>query len=288
MTERQSSHFCPPEGPELGTLEGSGAWTRQDGEMIKSRRTGGTSGWWSAPLLGVGVVLASCGGDGGTTGSTSAPAATTTTAAPQVEKVKPAAGTGNVQGKVLYDDQPAAGIEVKVCETFSRFLSGCSGAEHKAQTGPDGEYVIVNVPPKEYQALLVRVFDTDLFQFAQSGVVAAKTYTVEADKTLFVDTTHLFKSDLQVREPASGSSIGGAGVSVRWDAYASAAYYKLSLQPDGGTAPSPVSGQRVEATSFTVPSSLPVGKYRVRIEAYNAKDRKLAEGPDDYTFTVTG
>ncbi|HEX6650251.1 MAG TPA: hypothetical protein VF075_11950, partial [Pyrinomonadaceae bacterium] len=34
-----------------------------------------------------------------------------------VEKVKPAPGTGNVQGKVLYNNAPVANIEVKLCET---------------------------------------------------------------------------------------------------------------------------------------------------------------------------
>lgn len=261
--------------------------------MSKSRRENRTStpAWRAAaPIVGSVVVLASCGGEGadGTGGSTADRdrAVTTTISAPKVEKVKPAAGTGNVQGKVLYDDKPVAGIEVKLCQTFSRFASGCSGAEHKAETGADGEYVIADVPPMEYQSLLVRVFDTDLFLFAQSGFVSAKTYTVEPDKTLFIDTTHLYKADLQVREPASGSSVGAAGVVVRWDAYENAAYYKLSLHPDEPTVTSPVSGQRVNGASFTVASSLPAGKYRVKVEAFNAKDRKLAEGPEGYTFTV--
>ena len=36
-----------------------------------------------------------------------------------VEKVKPAAGTGNVQGKVFYNSRPAENIEVKLCESFN-------------------------------------------------------------------------------------------------------------------------------------------------------------------------
>jgi len=43
-----------------------------------------------------------------------------------VEKVKPAPGTGNVQGKVLYNNAPVENINVRLCETFSRFLNGCS------------------------------------------------------------------------------------------------------------------------------------------------------------------
>jgi len=44
-----------------------------------------------------------------------------------VEKEKPAAGKANVQGKVFYNEKPAADIEVKLCTTFSRFVGGCGG-----------------------------------------------------------------------------------------------------------------------------------------------------------------
>src|SRR6185503_5793502 len=103
-----------------------------------------------------------------------------------VEKVKPAPGTGNVQGKVLYNNAPVENIEVKLCETFSRFLSGCGGKIYTAKTDKDGDFVITNVPPKEYEGLTVRVFDTDSYVFATTGIagIAASKYTVEADKTL--------------------------------------------------------------------------------------------------------
>src|SRR5215467_2189401 len=74
-----------------------------------------------------------------------------------VEKVKPAPGTGNVQGKVLYNNAPVENIEVKLCETFSRFLSGCGGKIYTAKTDKDGDFVITNVPPKEYEGLTVKV-----------------------------------------------------------------------------------------------------------------------------------
>src|SRR5687767_15206502 len=73
--------------------------------------------------------------------------------------------TGNVQGKVLYNNGPVENIEVKLCETFSRFLSGCGGQTYTAKTDKDGDFVITNVPPKEYQGLTVRVFDTDSYVF---------------------------------------------------------------------------------------------------------------------------
>ena len=87
-----------------------------------------------------------------------------------IEKVKPAPGTGNVQGKVLYNSKPVENIEVKLCETFSQYLGGCSGKSYTARTDKNGEYVITNVEPKEYEGLLARVFDTDSYVFATSGI----------------------------------------------------------------------------------------------------------------------
>jgi hypothetical protein len=97
----------------------------------------------------------------------------------QVEKVKPAPGTGNVQGKVLYNGKPVENIDVRLCETFSRFLSGCGGKIYTAKTDKDGDYVITNVPPKEYEALTVRIFDTDGYVFATTSFgISATKYNV--------------------------------------------------------------------------------------------------------------
>ncbi|MGH9956426.1 MAG: hypothetical protein ACREBC_04760, partial [Pyrinomonadaceae bacterium] len=112
-----------------------------------------------------------------------------------VEKVKPAPGTGNVQGKVLYNGKPAENIEVKLCETFNRFFGGCGGKTYTARTDQDGEYVIANVEPKVYEGLLAKVFDTDSYVFATSGIagLSSTKYDVAADKTLFISPTNLFK-----------------------------------------------------------------------------------------------
>src|SRR5262249_11832393 len=120
----------------------------------------------------------------------------------QIEKVKPSPGTGNVQGKVLYNGKPVENIDVRLCETFSRFLSGCGGKIYTAKTDKDGDYVITNVPPKEYEAITVRIFDTDGYVFATTSFgISATKYNVVADKTLFVDPTNLFKADLKLVNP---------------------------------------------------------------------------------------
>ncbi len=205
-----------------------------------------------------------------------------------VEKVKPAAGTGNVQGKVLYNNAPVENIEVKLCETFSRFISGCGGKIYTAKTDKDGDFVIANVPPMEYQGLTVRVFDTDSYVFATTGIagIAASKYNVEADKTLFVIPTHLFKGDMKVINPKAGSTVSGQDLELQWEAYPDAAYYKFTLSPDNHQITSPYTKERVDAASFKVNKPLEKGTYRYQVEAYNSSDKKLSETPDDIKFTI--
>ena len=205
-----------------------------------------------------------------------------------VEKVKPAPGTGNVQGKVLYNGSPVENIDVRLCETFSRFLSGCGGKIYTAKTDKDGDFVITNVPPKEYEGLTVRVFDTDSYVFATTGFagIAATKYNVEADKTLFVEPTNLFKGDLKTVYPKAGSTVSGQDLELKWEPYPDAAYYKFSLHPNDHLVNPPYVNQRVEDASFKVNKPLEKGSYRWKIEAFNSADKKLSETPDDIEFTI--
>lgn len=206
-----------------------------------------------------------------------------------VEKVKPAPGTGNVQGKVLYNGKPAEGIEVKLCEKFNRFFGGCSGQTYTAKTDADGDYVVTNVPPATYEGLMARVFDTDSYIFATTGIagLSSAKYEVAADKTLFVRPTNLFKSDLKVLNPKAGSKVSAQGLELKWQDYPEAAYYKLSLYPSDTSVTSPYIGQRIEAATFPLDKPLPKGEYRIQLEAYNGSDQKIAECADDLKFTVT-
>ena len=205
-----------------------------------------------------------------------------------VEKVKPSPGTGNVQGKVLFNNAPVENIEVKLCETFSRFLSGCGGKIYTAKTDKDGDFVITNVPPKEYEGLTVRIFDTDSYVFATTGIagIAQQKYNVEAGKTLFVKPTHLFKGDLQVTNPKAGSTVSGENLELQWQAYPDAAYYKFSLSPDEHLVTPPYINERVDGSSFKVNKPLEKGTYRFKVEAFNKSDRKLSETADDIKFTI--
>jgi len=205
-----------------------------------------------------------------------------------VEKVKPAPGTGNVQGKVLYNGAPVENIEVKLCETFERFLSGCGGKIYTAKTDKDGDFVITNVPPKEYEGLTVKVFDTDSYVFATTGIagISATKYNVVADKTLFVSPTNLFKGDMKVLNPKAGSTVSGEGLELKWEPYPNAAYYKFTLYPNDHQVTPQYVNTRVDDATFKVNKPLEKGTYRFKIEAFNSADKKLSETSDDIEFTI--
>lgn len=205
-----------------------------------------------------------------------------------IEKVKPAPGTGNVQGKVLFNSKPAENIEVKLCETFNRFLGGCSGKTYSARTDKDGEYVIVNVEPKVYEGLIARVFDSDSYIFATTGIagLSANKSEVPTDKTLFVSPTNLYKGDLKLVNPKAGAKVSAQSLELKWEPYPDAVYYKFSIYPEDASITSPYVNERVEETSFTIDKPLEKGTYRWQVNAYNSADKKLSESSNDIKFTV--
>jgi hypothetical protein len=222
------------------------------------------------------------------TGSTNAPAGQSDSAEAGVEKVKPAAGKGNVQGKVFYNSKPVENIEVRLCETFNQYFGGCGGKIYTARTDKDGEYVITDVEPKVYEGLLARVFDTDSSIFATTGIagISSNKYEIVANKTLFVTPTHLFKSDLKLLNPKAGAKLSAQNLELKWDSYPDASYYKFSIYPEETSVTSPYINERIEGTSFTIDKPLQKGTYRWQVSAYNSSDRKLAESSDDIKFTI--
>jgi hypothetical protein len=239
--------------------------------------------WLTLPL----ILVSSCQKTSETTNSTSGAAAPADGGS--IEKVKPSPGTGNVQGKVLYNNKPVENIEVKLCEKFSRFLAGCGGKTYTARTDVNGEYVITNVEPKTYEGLVARVFETDSYVFATSGIggLSSTKYDVTADKTLFVSATNLFKGDLKLLNPKAAARVSGNNLELKWDAYPDAAYYKFSIYADDASVTSPYVNERVDGTSFRIDKPLQNGTYRWQVVAYNATDQKLSESANDIKFTIS-
>lgn len=207
------------------------------------------------------------------------------------EKEKPAAGKANVQGKVFYNGKPAPAIEVKLCETFNQFFGGCGGQTFTAKTDSNGEYVIKDVPPRVYEALTAKVFDTPYYVFATSGFVGSAKYKLEADQTFFAPDTNLFKSDLKLLNPKAGAKIAGNNVEVKWESYPDATYYKFSINADASSEAKTeydYINKRIDGTSYVLDKALSPGTYSCTVSAYNSNDIKLAESSGDIKFTVTG
>lgn len=205
------------------------------------------------------------------------------------EKERPAAGKSNVQGRVLFNSQPAANIDVKLCERFNQFLGGCQGQTYTAKTDSNGEYLIKDVPPGIYEGLIAKVFDTPYFVFATSGFIGSAKYQLDPDQTFFAPDSNLFKSDLKLISPKAGVKVPAQNLEVKWESYPDAAYYKFSINADsgsGGETNYDYINKRVDGTSFVVDAPLKPGNYRITVNAYNSNDVKLAESPDDITFMV--
>ncbi len=207
-----------------------------------------------------------------------------------VEKEKPAGGTANVQGKVLFNGKPTPGIEVKLCEKFNRYLGGCQGRTFTTKTDDNGEYLIKNVPPGLYEGLTARVFDTPYYVFATSGFITAAKYQLDADQTFFAPDSNLFKSDLKVANPKAGAKVSPDNIEVKWANYPDAAYYKFSIHGDSASSAETnydYINKRVDGTSYALDKPLAPGSYRVIVTAFNGNDIKLAESANDLKFTVT-
>src|SRR2546423_1089064 len=207
------------------------------------------------------------------------------------EKEKPAAGKANVQGKVLFNSQPAPNIDVKLCEKFNQYFGGCQGQTFTAKTDANGEYLIRDVPPGIYEALTAKVFDTPYYVFATSGFIGSAKYELNADETFFAPDSNLFKSDLKLVSPKAGAKIGPENIEVKWETYSGAAYYKYSIYADtasGAEANYDYINKRIDGTSDSLDKPLKPGTYRITVNAYNSNDTKIAESPDDIKFTVSG
>jgi hypothetical protein len=208
-----------------------------------------------------------------------------------VEKEKPASGKGNVQGKALYNGQPAAGVEVKLCETFNQYFGGCGGETFTTRTDSQGEYVIKNVTPRIYEGLIVKVFNTNYYVFATSGIIQSAKYKIEEGQTFFAPDAHLFKNDLKLLSPKAGSKVGPSNIEVKWESYPEAAYYKFSIYADtssGASTEYDYINKRIDGLSYVLDKPLTPGSYTCKVEAYNNNDIKLSQSASDIKFTVTG
>lgn len=197
---------------------------------------------------------------------------------------KPDRGLGNVHGKISWNEQPAAGLDVLICQDFNAF-SGCKGQEYTVQTGEDGKYTFHNVEPGIY-ALSVRVFDSDDWIFVTDGIFSAAEYTVAANETLVIEPRSIHKLDIRPLKPGMDAEVKSGERVFQWEAYGDADYYEIYLTPDEGDAI--FVNERADETSIKAQLPPLNCAYRWQLAAFNANGIKIAETNDYWEFTVIG
>jgi hypothetical protein len=202
----------------------------------------------------------------------------------------PAAGTGNVAGKVLWNDQPVPGAEVKLCAEV-KILGGCEGLELRGTTDQEGRYFFANVPPGEY-VFLARIPGEETWTYRVKFMTPIKE-TVREGETLIIKGLSTIKSDLKLIIPMDKAEIETTTPILEWEAYPEAAYYEVDFQyetlnifllsGDQGRTEEP----KLDV-STTLPKPLQPGKYSWRVNAYNAHHTLIAKSKHYYHFVVTG
>jgi hypothetical protein len=212
---------------------------------------------------------------------TAAPTAKKTVAAPtpDITIPDPDPDKASVAGRILWNEQPAADLEVRLCEDMS-LVSGCKGEQFSIRTDADGVYLFANITPGSY-ALAVEAFDGQHWMYIKVGLgIGAEKYEVLAGQTLRIADQSIFKFDLIQTSPGENEKIAAARPTLTWDPYPDAAYYEVYLTQENGGAI--FVSERTEEASITPQSDLLTCSYTWQVEAFNSRGSKLAE-QDDYS-----
>lgn len=196
----------------------------------------------------------------------------------------PAAGTGGVYGRLLWNGKPVEGVEVKLCDEI-KFLKGCIGKEYPALTDTDGIYVILDVPPGKY-GLTFRALDSDTWYYITSSVLNAKDFEILSDQMMDVGDHLTVRTDLIILTPKEDERLTVARPTLTWETYPGAAYYELTFH--AGRGGSLIGRMKLTETSFTLDRDLQTCDYSFTIEAFNDQEERIAENDGWRNFVIGG
>jgi hypothetical protein len=180
-------------------------------------------------------------------------------------------GPGSATGRILWNDQPLAGVTVKLCTDWSMF-GGCQTQVYSAVSGIDGRYTITDIPAGKYD------FATKLYGQVETGWLGFSV-TVIAGQTVTIKDVAIVKYDLKLISPIDHATVTTATPTLTWEAYPDAVFYKVYVQ-------NVVSFEKVTTTQYTFANPLAAGDYYWSIHAYNAAEKKIAEAYHGYRFVV--
>ncbi|MCL5429017.1 MAG: carboxypeptidase-like regulatory domain-containing protein [Chloroflexi bacterium] len=241
--------------------------------------------WLLAILL---LALAACTAAGGESGA--APAADSgggeveqsggiqfeasePTAAFEYSGPAPAAGAGNVVGRLLWNGQPVIDLPVKLCDEIE-FFGGCQGQEYDTTTDSSGVFVFADIPPMTY-GLTFHSLESDDWMYFTSGILDARDFEVTAGDVLNVGDQNIVKFDVQLVQPAEESQVSQARPVLEWQAYPEADYYEITLSSQRGY--SIFLFDELQETSIASTEDLLNCNYGWYVKAYNDQGIQIAE-----------
>jgi hypothetical protein len=108
--------------------------------------------------------------------------------------------TGIASGSIEWNNQPFAGVEVKLC---TKWLYTCSGVVFTGITKADGKFSIVGISPGNYQLITKYPGQNDETRMQNtSNGGSPLAVTVSAGKTVDVGPVSICKTDLLINTPA--------------------------------------------------------------------------------------
>lgn len=197
----------------------------------------------------------------------------------------PKSGTGGVYGRVLWNGEPAAGIQVKLCDEV-KFIGGCTGNQYPATTGSDGVYVILDVPPRKY-GLTYKALDGDNWYFITSGFLNARDFEVPAGQMVNAGDQNTVRTDVKILSPSQDERLEGVRrPTITWQAYLQAAYYELTFH--AGRGGSLIHRLKLTEPTFVMNRDLQSCEYTFKVEVFNSQQIQIAENDGWHNFKIAG
>jgi hypothetical protein len=190
----------------------------------------------------------------------------------------PVPGFGAATGRTLWNDQPFAGVTVKLCTTWS-MLGGCQTQVYSAVSGTDGRYTITEIPAGVYD---VAFKVPGQVEYSYIGGLHA---TVFAGQTVTIRDENIVKDDLKLISPINHATVTTTTPTLMWEAYPSAAYYEVYVVRNFAPYGTVVSFVKVTTLQYTFATPLAAGEYYWSIDAHNAAGKEIADN-GYYYFVV--
>ncbi len=160
---------------------------------------------------------------------------------------------------------------------------GKRAAAAHTQTDGTGRYVFLDMPPGTYW-LAINSNNMD----PGAGLVPLYAWVCTErfvkDQPAKIYDAALSKTDLKINFPTAGLNFNNPYPMFSWDAYPEASYYTIVLDHITDAARPVENDTRADGLSFVPRVPLGIGKYRLRVYAWDAKKTRIALG--EVSFAV--